>query len=193
MRVRSLLLTSLLGACVAGGPVSAATLEGQSFEDAIQLERTDLMLNGLGVRAVLFFKGYVAGLYLAQRSATQFDVVAAPGPKRLQLRMLRGASSDNFIDALVPGIRQNVNATELARLGERITQMERTIRVIGNTGVGDVIDFDYLPDMGTTIAVNGTRKGSVIVGADFYNAVLGIFIGAHPVDDRLRNSLLGLP
>jgi len=150
------------------------------------------MLNGVGVRAVLFFKGYVAGLYLAKRSVTQFDVAAAQGSKRLQLRMLRNASSDNFIDALVPGMRLNVHATELVRLSDRIAQMERTIRVIGNTAVGDVIDFDYLPDMGTTIAVNGARKGTAIAGADFYNAVLGIFIGAHPVDDGLKKSLLGL-
>jgi hypothetical protein len=187
------LLANLLGACVAGSPVAAAILEGQPFEDLIKLGSSELVLNGLGVRAVLFFKGYVAGLYLSERSTTQLDVVKAPGPKRLRLRMLRNASSDNFIDALVPGIRKNVNATELVRLSERIAQMERTIRGIGNTGVGDVIDFDYLPDMGTTIAVNGVRKGTAIAGADFYDAVLGIFVGAYPVDERLRKSLLGLP
>lgn len=193
MTVRALLLTSLFGVCIAGTPTHAATLEGQAFDDLIQLESKELILNGLGVRAILFFKGYVAGLYLSQKSTTQRDVVAAPGPKRLRLRMLRDASSENFIDALVPGIRENANTTELARLADRIGQMERTITVIGNTEAGDVIDFDYLPDKGTVIAVNGARKGAAIAGADFYNAVLGIFVGTHPVDERLRRNLLGVP
>jgi len=88
-------------------------------------------------------------------------------------------------------IRQNVNASELLRLNDRIAKMEHAIRAIGNAVVGDVIDFDYLPEIGTPIAVNGTHTGSAIVGADFYNAVLVIFIGTHPVSDRLRNSLVG--
>lgn len=193
MTVRGLLLAGLIGACVAGFPARAATLEGQPFEDLIQLDSSELILNGLGVRAILFFKAYVAGLYLSQKSTTQGDALAAPGPKRLRLRMLRKAGSEDFVDALVPGIRKNVDLAELGRLADRIAQMERTIRVIGNTAVGDVIDFDYLPDRGTTITVNGARKGAAIAGVDFYNAVLGIFVGTYPVDERLRRNLLGSP
>ena len=103
----------------------------------------------------------------------------------------RGYLRENF--SLVPGIHQNVDTKKVPRLGERINQMERIISSIGNTEAGDVIDFDYLPDVGTTVALNGVRKEVAIVGADFYDAVLGIFVGINPVDERLKRGLLGLP
>jgi len=34
-------------------------------------------------------------------------------------------------------------------------------------------------------------KGSAIAGADFFGAVLGIFVGGHPIDARLKKGLLG--
>ncbi len=56
-----------------------------------------------------------------------------------------------------------------------------------------MIDLDYLPETGTTVAVNGVAKGSPIAGADFYAAVLAIFVGARPVDGSLKKGLLGQP
>lgn len=178
---------SLLTASLA----SAATLEGQTFEDGIRVANRELRLNGLGLRAVFLIKGYVAGLYLNEKATTLSEIVGMPGPKRLQLRMLRGAGPDDFNSALVEDIRKNATATELARLNERIGQLESTIKAIGTTVRGDVIYLDYVPGLGTTLAVNGTAKGTAIAGADFYNAVLGIFVGDAPVDENLKKGLLG--
>ncbi len=177
----------LLGPALAG----AATLEGQPFDNSIRLAQHDLQLNGLGLRAVFIIKGYVAGLYLHKKAGTAQEVTALGGPKRLQLRMLHNAGPDDFNQALVAGIRKNASETELARLEERIGQLERTIQGIGQTVKGDIINFDYVPGVGTTVAVNGASKGQAISGADFYNAVLGIFVGEHPVDTRLKKGLLG--
>ena len=54
-----------------------------------------------------------------------------------------------------------------------------------------VIDFDYTPDSGTVIAVNGTPRGKPIPGEDFYQAVLRIFLGERPVDASVKRGLLG--
>lgn len=189
---RAVLIASLACGLVLPSPCAhAATMEGQIFEDGIQLAHRELRLNGLGLRGILFIKGYVAGLYLNEKGTTLQEVAAMPGPKRLQLRMLRNAGPDDFNSALVAGIRNNASATELARLSQRISQLEHTITAIGMTVAGDVIDFDYVPGSGTTLAVNGIHKGTAIAGADFYNAVLGIFLGDKPVDERLKQGLLG--
>lgn len=182
-------LVSLIALAASGA--GAATLEGQLFEERIRLVNHELRLNGLGVRAVFIIKGYVAGLYLNEKAATLQEVAAMPGPKRLQLRMLRSAGPDDFNSALVAGIRKNASEAELARLNERIGQLERTIKAIGLTVTGDVINLDYVPDLGTTLAVNGASKGAAIAGADFFTAVLGIFVGDNPVDARLKQGLLG--
>ena len=51
--------------------------------------------------------------------------------------------------------------------------------------------MDYLPQTGLVISVDDKIKGSPIAGADFYAAVLRIFIGEHPTDQELKNRLLG--
>lgn len=183
---------TLLGLCVlTHSAAGAATLEGQEFEDGIRLASQELRLNGLGVRKIFFIKAYVAGLYLDEKVTTLPAMVALAGPKRLQLRMLRGAGPDDFNSALVAGIRKNASETELLRLADRVGQLEHTIKRIGLTVKGDVIDLDYLPGLGTRLALNGANQGQAIAGADFYAVILGIFIGDKPVDAMLKKGLLG--
>ena len=45
-------------------------MEGQPFERRVVVAGAELRLNGTGVRAVAWFKGYAAGLYLTRRAAT---------------------------------------------------------------------------------------------------------------------------
>jgi len=117
--------------------------------------------------------------------------MAAPGPKRVQLRLLLDAPPQVFNKALVSGIRKNASEAELVSLSERIDQFESMINAAGSLRQGDTIDLDFTPDKGMTLAVNGAAQPTVVAGADFYNAVLGIFVGAHPVDAKLKSGLLG--
>lgn len=187
----SLAASLLLAWTAAAAPAHAAALEGVQFDDAVRLGGSELQLNGLGLRAVVVIKGYVAGLYLAQKAGTAEAALAATGPKRLQVRMLREASAKDFNDALVSGIRKNASEAELRQLGERMAQLERTIDGIGVARKGDSIEFDFVPERGTTLTFNGRPQGTPIPGGDFYRAVLQIFIGDHPVDARLKRGLLG--
>jgi hypothetical protein len=191
VKVSSLIVALQCLAVLATPWANAATLEGQAFEDAVPLANRTLRLNGLGVRKIFFIKAYVAGLYLSEQAATPQDLIAMPGPKRLQLRMLRSAGPGDFNSALVSGIRHNSSEAELARLGERIDQLELTIKTIGATVKGDIITLDYLPELGTKLTVNGTSQGRPIPGADFYAAILKIFVGDKPVDVMLKKGLLG--
>ena len=171
--------------------VAAAALEGHAFDDKIRLANTDLQLNGLGLRGVMLIKGYVAGLYLTARASNVTDIAATGGPKRLQLRMLRAASPDAFVDALVGGMRKNSSQPEQRLLEDRVAQLTRFIQAAGAARIGDVVNFDYVPEVGTTLTLNGTLQGNPITGADFYLAVLKVFIGEHPVDRKLKQGLLG--
>ena len=56
-----------------------ATMEGMQFDDSVQVGSTEVKLNGLGLRAVLFIRGYVAGLYLSDRASTSREVTWAAG------------------------------------------------------------------------------------------------------------------
>ncbi len=170
---------------------SAVTLEGIHFEDLVRIGASDLKLNGVGIRAVFIIRGYVAGLYLSNKASTPAEVLNATGPKRVLMRMLREATAEDFNKALIAGIRKNATDIELQRLQSRIDELESTIAKVGFVRKGDAISLDYEPDRGTTLEINGSLRGSPIPGADFYNSVLQIFVGEHPVDARLKKGMLG--
>ena len=181
----------LLAIAASAAPGHARQVEGQTLAEQQQLGGTLLELNGVGVRAVAWLKGYVAGLYLSEKAASFEQIAGMAGPKRVQLRMLRNASADDFNAAIVAGIRKNASPTELAALNERVETLVGTIRQAGSASAGDVINFDYQPDVGTVLTVNGVTRGAPIAGQDFYMAILSIFVGNNPVDAKLKKGLLG--
>lgn len=181
----------LLSLLLTLGLANSATLEGQQFPDRITLGESELQLNGLGLRAVAIIRAYVVGLYLTERANTEQAVLAAPGPKRIEIRMLREASAKDFNRALVRGIRKNAAPEELNRLQERIGHMEDAVNAIGTVREGDRITLDLDPARGMLLSLNGQVRADPIAGADFYAALLRIFVGANPVDQRLKKALLG--
>lgn len=172
-------------------PASAATLEGLEFSDSARLASRELTLNGLGVRAIFIFKAYVAGLYLGVRTAQPQEALKQPGPKRLQLRMLMEIGAPDIKKALVDGMQKNVTPAQWQAMQDRVAQFTRTIESIGVARRGDTINLDFLPEQGLLLAVNDMPKGGAIAGADFYQALLEIFVGDDPVDTRLKRGLLG--
>ena len=106
-------------------PSFAATHEGQRFDDCAGVATLDLALNRLGLRSMLFIKIYVAGLYLTEKATTLRVIATMPGPKRLQLRMLRKSDADDFIEALVEGIEDNTSKAERAQLSARMQQLSQ--------------------------------------------------------------------
>jgi hypothetical protein len=172
-------------------PARAAVLEDQRFDDTARLGSRELQLNGLGVRAVFIFKGYVAALYVAEKTRDGSQVLRQGGPKRLQLRMLMEIGSADIKKALIDGMRKNVSDPEWAAMQERVQRFALTIDAIGVARVGDTITLDYLPEQGLLLAVNDVSRGAAIAGPDFFHALLAIFVGEDPVDTRLKNGLLG--
>ncbi|CAJ0849090.1 hypothetical protein R77567_00255 [Ralstonia sp. LMG 32965] len=185
----------VLGAMFCAACVSTAwaavNVEGVPFDDAARVAGRELLLNGTGLRSVFVIKGYVAGLYLPERAKNAAVVLGMKGPKRLQIHPLRDVGADTFIHALNDGIHRNQTEIQVQKLADRLTQLEDAMRQIGSTKRGDTINFDYAPDTGTTISINGVARTKAIPGEDFYQAVLSIFIGNSPVDRDLKNGLLG--
>jgi hypothetical protein len=189
---RTLLLAAglgLLGRAAAQEP--PVQVEGQPFVRRLRLAGGELVLNGTGVRAVAWFKGYAAGLYLPRRSSELEQVLAMPGPKRVQLRMLQEVPAEELVNALRKGLARNT--PDPARLAERTDSLARTMLAVGAVKKGDVIDLDQDPTRGTLFALNGTLRGDPIAGDDFYAALLGSFVGHRPYDKRMKAGLLGLP
>ena len=50
-----------------------------------------------------------------------------------------------------------------------------------------MIHFDFQPESGTRVIVNGRARGTAIPGADLFSAVMRVWIGEKPVDGELKN------
>lgn len=184
-----LLLGALAPALQAAG--AAVVVEGQSFATRTRVGGSELVLNGTGVRAVAWFKGYAAGLYLAQKARNPAEALAQPGAKRLQLRMLQDVPPAEFVKALRKGMDRNTPEGAHANLHDRVERFAAQITSAGTVHKGDVVDLDYDPARGMLFGLNGTLRGDAIPGRDFYTALLGAFIGDKPYDERLKAGLLG--
>ena len=191
------LLVGLLGPLALGAPAWAAEpvnpIGGVRFEPRVQLAGQALLLNGTGLRARFIFKGYAAGLYLGQRASTAEAVVAQPGAKRLQMRLLLDVPADEFIKAFHQGIARNNPPEVQARLADRVAQFDALLHPLGEIHKGDAVNLDFVPGQGLQFWHNGRQIGAAIPGEDFYGALLKVFVGEHVSDERLRAGLLGQP
>jgi len=184
----------LVCALLFGAPAHALRIDNMEFADRMKLGGQELVLNGVGFRAVLVYKGYAAALWLPQRASTAAQVQAVAGPKRLQMRMLVDVPAPEFSKAFNKGVRRNTPATEQAALAGRMAKFDAQILALQTVKKGDVVDLDYLPDAGgLTMRVNGRARGEAIPGDEFYAALLRVFIGHKVSDDELRAGLLGGP
>jgi len=102
-------------------------------------------------------------------------------------------TATDFIDAMVGGIRENSDAQEVEAIAPQVEQLKRAMLLTHAVAAGDTIQFDYLPSEGTVLRINGVARSPAIAGTGFYNAILKIFIGPHPVDNGLKQGLLGDP
>lgn len=184
----------LLTAMVTLLPLAATaqkSIEGQTFEAVARVGGADLVLNGVGVRAVAWLKGYAAGLYLTAKATTPAQALAAAGAKRLQLRLLLDVPAAEFVKAIDKGFARNTPVAEQPALNERREAFNRQVLAVEKVKKGDVVNLDFVPGRGLQFTLNGQPRGDMIPGEDLYAAVLRIFIGERPVDARLKSGLLG--
>lgn len=169
----------------------AAEVAGVKLEDKTKLGNAELVLNGIGLRTKVFFKVYVIGLYLPAKAATGAAVLEQKGVKRAHLVLLRDVSAEDFSDALIEGLKNNSTEAELAALKARIEQFRQTIVAAGEVKNGLIVHLDFLPDSGTRLTLGGKQQGKDIPGEDFFNALLRIWVGEKPIQDNLKEALLG--
>jgi hypothetical protein len=190
---RGLLLAGLGAWVLPAWAARSITVEGTTFAGDITLAGAALQLNGVGLRAVAWLRGYAAGLYLPAKAGTTAAVLAQSGPKRMQLRMLLEVEAEEFVKAFHKGVARNTPPADAARLVERMARFDAQVRSLGKLRKRDVIDLDFLPGRGLVLSRNGSSRGEPIAGDDLYAALLRCFLGERPADPEMKVGLLGGP
>jgi len=187
-----LLCAALASATGLQAAVPENPIAGVRFEPQLQLAGQVLQLNGTGLRAVAWFKGYAAALYLARPASSADAAVSQPGAKRLQLRLLVDVPVAEFIKAFHKGVERNTPAASQAGLADRMARFDGLLQPLGTVHKGDLVNLDLVPGQGMVFWHNGRQLGAAIPGDDFYAALLLVFLGERPVDEVLKAGLLGL-
>jgi hypothetical protein len=169
-------------------PVEVA---GVKYEPTAQVANTRLQLNGAGVRYKLVVKVYTAGLYLQGKAATQEAVLAAPGPKRLQITMLREIDGNELGKLFTRGMQDNASREEFAKSIPGTIKMGEIFATRRKLNAGESFAVDYVPGTGTLISVNGKQAAEPIKEPEFFSALMHIWLGKSPADAQLKDALLG--
>jgi len=164
----------------------AGEVAGVTMPDSVQVGSTNLVLNGMGLRTKIVVKVYVAGLYLPRKSDDGDAIVKADAPKRLVMHFVRDLSKNQIADAFKDSINDNAGEVRKAE-GANIEKFLAAMEAVKS---GDEMAFTYIPDGGTTFAINGKDK-LTLPGLGFSQALFSVWLGPKPPTSGLKKGLLG--
>jgi hypothetical protein len=171
----------------------AATIDlaGIKVEDSAMVGGTKLQLNGAGIR-VKFVRIYVGQLYTAKQVSNLEELVAVPGPKRLQMTFLREMDAGSFGKLLTRGVEDNVPKNQMSKLVPGLMRMSDIFTVNKTMFPGDVVTMDWVPGTGLVISAKGKVQGEPFTDVAFFNAMMAIWFGPSPGDWKLKDAMLGI-
>lgn len=197
MRLESLAWRRVAGQCVVvaglvlgvGGASAAPTTT--PFEPTLNVQGAPLVLNGAGTRYRAVFKVYELGLYVPRKVGTAEELLALPGPKRLDFTAMREIDSTDIGLAFVKGMKANATREQTTR---HMASMSRLIEIFSSRpklATGDKFAMEFVPGKGTTFFITGQPQGAPVGDAEFFAMVLRIWVGASPAEPLLKDALLG--
>ena len=134
---------------------------------------------------MMFFKVYVAALYLDDETGTE-RILDDDVPRRLEIGYRNAFSAEDLAKATREGIENNEGVEAAAALEDEIEQLNALYRPVE---AGDRYAISFVPGVGTQLAKNGELLG-VVRGAAFARALFAIWFGPEPFDSRLKRALL---
>ena len=164
---------------------------GVKFDNPTELAGTKLPLNGAGVRYKAVFQVYAAGLFLPHKASTAEEALAAVGPKRISITMLRTIDSAELGKLFTRGVEDNAPRNEMSKLVPGLLRMGQIFSDQKTLSKGDNFLIDWIPGTGTVITVKGKPQGEPFKEPEFFNALMKIWLGPNPADWKLKEAMLG--
>jgi len=169
------LLLIVLLVPVSSQPATAGTLAGVTLPDKAQVGADSLVLNGMALRKKFFVKVYVAGLYLQHKEGDAEKILAADGPRRMEMDFLYGVSPSQMCDAWKEGLEANTpGATAPVKKG-----FDTLCSWMEDIPKGQKLVLTYAPGAGTQVEIKGKVKGT-LEGKPTADAILATWIGPNP-------------
>ena len=178
---------------MAQAPTPSPAPSDAKYAETVNVAGSALQLNGAGVRYKAVFKVYTAGLYLEKKVQSPQEVTALKGPKRVSITMLREIDSTELGKLFSRGMEDNIDKAAFSKLIPGVLRMSQIFSDHKKLKAGDQVLIDWVPGTGTVITVKGEPQGEPFKDPEFFNALLGIWLGNAPADWKLKDALLGKP
>ena len=164
--------------------------EGVTIPRTMSFENKTLQLNGAGSRSKMWVEVYIQALYLSQLSQNPKEIINDNLEMSIRIEITSAlVSSGKLTRALNAGFEKSAGA-DLDKYKPRMESLKGFLA--DEITKGDIFALTYSPsDSSIWIINNGTLKGK-IPGFDFKKVFFGIWLGDKPVDEELKNSLLGI-
>jgi hypothetical protein len=189
---KHLALAAISGFLALNALAGSIELHGVVLEDSADVQGSRLQLNGAGTRYKGPFKVYVAGLYLGKKASTPEEVLNQPGAKRLSVTLLRDIDSAELGRLLTRGIEDNVGKNASSAMIPGLMRMSQIFSDLKTKiAAGDNFMIEWIPGTGGLITIRGKVQGEPFKEAEFFRALMSIWLGPVPADFKLKDALLG--
>lgn len=169
--------------------VQAKTVGGVNVPDQLKAAGADLTLNGAGVRTKLMMDMYVGGLYLTAANKNGAAVVAADEPMAIRLDIISGLiTSEKMSAAVLEGFGKSMGGN-VASLQSQVDAFLAVFKE--EIKAGDAFELAYAPGKGVEVMKNGKPVSTIDGGLAFKKALFGIWLSNDPVQEDLKESMLG--
>lgn len=166
-------------------------VEGITLPRTIEFEGKNLQLNGFGTRTKMWTEVYLQALYLTTLSEDPKEIINSDTDMAIRLQITSSlVTSKKLTKSLQKVITKSVGEENISKYK---TQLELLEKLLGreDTNVNDGFNLIYSPsDKSIWIYKNNILEGK-IPGLEFKKAFFGIWLSDNPVDEDLKNSLLG--
>ena len=166
-------------------------VDGVIIPRFIKFEGRDIELNGIGIRSRLWFDVYTQALYLTKLSQDPVEILESNTPMGIRIQITSSlVTAKKFSKSINIGIEKSVGEIEFPKYKERLDLLDSFV----NSEViveKDIFNLIYNPaDESLWVTKNDVLKGKV-PGKDFKKAFFGMWLSDKPVDQKLKNDLLG--
>jgi len=160
---------------------------GAAFPNVLVHDDLPLPLVGTGVRRRFRLRMYAMALYCANGSYSARNIIEVDRPAAIRVVLVSHLVTRKLFE------RAFTHGFHKSTIGKP-NQLESEIAMFLSAFAepfqkNDVFEFVYQPGIGTRVVKNGDVI-TTVKGAEFKQALLGIWIGEAPVDKALKSQLL---
>lgn len=150
--------------------------------------RAELILNGSTIYSDLGRDQFVAALYTETAHSNPQIIQTMDSEKRMEVRMLNNYSKRRWINLWMQSISINNSRENFSDSAEELIALMQVAKSAPKKG--DVLEYLFSPQSGTSMRFNGSELISDLSG-EVFGLLLRTWIGAIPPSTSFKEELLG--